>query len=88
MSGTQTQGELFRLLHGMAKDIGNLQGSVSTFVKQMEVQDERTTNLEVRVRHVEGGESQRTGARHVISGIVSAAVALVVTYFGGGHYRL
>lgn len=70
--------------------VHEMKGQLSTFIQQMAKADEReidrAAKVEVRMRDLENGASRSQGARHVISGIVSAVVALVITYFGGGHY--
>ena len=38
----------------LSQDLGRVEGKIDTFISQMKAQDDRTTDLEVRTRRVEG----------------------------------
>ena len=68
--------ELLRELGDLKGTIGNTNGKIDTFITQMALQDQRTTDIEVRLRKVENRQ-------HWYSGIAAAAGALFG--FGGAH---
>lgn len=54
--------------------IGRVEGKLDTFIEQMKTQDERATNVEVRMRKVENRQ-------HWYSG-VAAAIGMLITSAG------
>lgn len=48
------------------RDLGRVEGKLDAFISQMKVQDDRTTDLEVRTRKVESRQHWYSGAGAVI----------------------
>jgi hypothetical protein len=49
--------------------VGRIEGKLDTFIAQMEAQDNRATNVEVRLRKVEARQHWYAGAGTVIGAI-------------------
>lgn len=51
--------------------VGRIEGKLDTFITQMKAQDDRTTDLEVRTRKVEGRQHWYSGAAAVVGGLIA-----------------
>lgn len=56
----------------LQRTVGRIEGKLDTFIKQMEVQDRRTTDLEIRTRKVENRQHWYSGAGAVIGALLGA----------------
>jgi hypothetical protein len=54
------------------RTLGRLEGKIDAFIKQMEVQDNRATDLETRVRSVENKQYWMSGAGGILGAIAGA----------------
>jgi hypothetical protein len=54
------------------RDLGRVEGKLDTFIRQMETQDNRTTDLEVRTRKVESRQHWYSGAGAVVGVLLGA----------------
>lgn len=63
----------------ISRSIGRVEGKIDAFMKQLEVQDNRATNLEVRVRSVENKQYWLSGASGVF-GMIAGALGLHVKW--------
>lgn len=68
--------EILRELGDLKGTLGNTNGKIDTFIKQMAESDKRTTDVEVRLRKVENRQ-------HWYSGLAAAVGALLGV--GGAH---
>jgi hypothetical protein len=65
MTGQPNLEEIFR-------SVGRVEGKLDAFIGQMKVQDDRSTNLEVRVRSVENKQHWYAGAGAIIGALLGA----------------
>lgn len=57
--------------------LGQIEGKLDAFIKQMEIQDDRASKLESRVRSVENKQYWLAG--------VGTSIGAFITYFIKGH---
>jgi hypothetical protein len=62
--------KIMEMLLQIKGDVGEIKGQVGAFIKQMETHDNRTTELEVRTRKVEGRQHWYSGAGAVLGAIL------------------
>jgi hypothetical protein len=67
--------EIQRMLGDIRQAVGRLEGQTATFIKQMEVQDERNTKLEGKVSKLEKWQGFYSGVGTVI-GVILGAVGV------------
>lgn len=53
--------ELFKEIASLRGDLGRVEGKIDTFITQLGVQDNRTTELDVRTRKVENRQHWYSG---------------------------
>lgn len=66
-------------LQKLDRDLGRVEGKLDAFINQMKVQDDRTTNLEVRTRTVESRLHYWAGA----GTLAGALIGWLAPYRGG-----
>jgi hypothetical protein len=64
--------KIMEALFQIKGDVGEIKGQVGAFIKQMEAHDNRTTELEVRTRKVEGRQHYYSGAGAILGAVLGA----------------
>jgi hypothetical protein len=59
-------------LSEIQRSVGRVEGKLDAFIGQMKVQDDRSTNLEVRVRSVENKQHWYAGAGAILGAVLGA----------------
>lgn len=70
----------------LQRAVGRIEGKLDAFIKQMESQDNRTTELEVRTRKVENRQHWYSGAGAIagmLIGVFGARLGIMPNKFGG-----